>query len=67
MWPYHPACYLPMAERLNARTCRYRRQRHHQPALTGRDQEDITTQLTERTVSFIENKDAPLCTCRTPW
>ena len=63
MWPYHPGVrHLPMAERL-------KRWPHLpqidgnaiiNPALTGKDQEDITTQLTERTVSFIEkNKDRP--------
>ena len=63
MWPYHPGVrHLPMAERL-------KRWPHLplidgnaiiNPALNGKDQEDITTQLTERTVSFIEkNKDRP--------
>ena len=63
MWPYHPGVrHLPMAERL-------KRWPHLplidgnaviNPALTGKDQEEITTQLTERAVSFIEkNKGGP--------
>ena len=63
MWPYHPGVrHLPMAERL-------KRWPHLplidgnaviNPTLTGKDQEELTTQLTERAVTFIEkNKDRP--------
>ena len=63
MWPYHPGVrHLPMAERL-------KKWPHLpliegnlviNPKVTGKDQEQITTQLTERSVRFIEkNKDKP--------
>ncbi|MBC8324531.1 MAG: sulfatase [Verrucomicrobia subdivision 3 bacterium] len=63
MWPYHPGVmHLPMEERLKRWT--------HlplidgnaviNPRVTGKDQEQLTTQYTERAVSFIENnKDRP--------
>jgi len=63
MWPYHPGVmHLPMAERLKKWT--------HlplidgnsviNPKVTGADQEQLTTQYTERAVQFIEkNKDNP--------
>ena len=63
MWPYHPGVmHLPMAERLKKWT--------HlplidgnsviNPKVTGTDQEQLTTQYTERAVQFIEkNKDNP--------
>ena len=63
MWPYHPGVlHLPMDERL-------KRWPHLplidgnkiiNPKVSGKDQEMLTTQYTERAVSFIEkNKDNP--------
>ena len=63
MWPYHPGVlHLPMEERL-------KRWPHLplidgnkiiNPKVSGKDQELLTTQYTERAVSFIEkNKDNP--------
>ena len=63
MWPYHPGVlHLPMEERL-------KRWPHLplidgnkiiNPKVSGKDQEILTTQYTERAVSFIEkNKDNP--------
>ena len=63
MWPYHPGVlHLPMQERL-------KRWPHLplidgnniiNPKVSGKDQEMLTTQYTERAVSFIEkNKDNP--------
>ena len=63
MWPYHPGVlHLPMEERL-------KRWPHLplidgnkiiNPKVSGKDQEMLTTQYTERAVSFIEkNKDNP--------
>ena len=63
MWPFHPGVmHLPMEERL--------KRWPHLPLIdgnevvnakvTGKDQELLTTQYTERAVSFIEkNKDKP--------
>jgi len=63
MWPYHPGvAHLPMEERL--------KRWPHLPLIdknevinervTGEDQEQLTTQYTERAVRFInENKDRP--------
>ena len=63
MWPYHPGVlHLPMEQRLKKWT--------HlplidgnsiiNPKVTGKDQEQLTTQYTERAVQFIEkNKDNP--------
>ncbi|MCO6457354.1 MAG: sulfatase [Pirellulaceae bacterium] len=63
MWPFHPeVAHLPMAERL--------KRWPHLPLIegnrvinaqvTGEDQEQLTTQYTERAVRFIEtNKDRP--------
>ena len=63
MWPYHPGVlHLPMEQRLKRWT--------HlplidgnkviNPKVTGKDQEQLTTQYTERAVSFIEkNKERP--------
>ncbi|MEX2213286.1 MAG: sulfatase [Phycisphaeraceae bacterium] len=63
MWPYHPGVmHLPMEERL--------KRWPHLPLIegskvinaqvTGEDQEQLTTQYTERAVKFIEkNKDKP--------
>ena len=63
MWPYHPGVrHLPMEQRL-------KRWPHLplidgnkiiNPKVTGEDQEQLTTQITERAVQFIErNKDKP--------
>jgi arylsulfatase A len=63
MWPYHPGVlHLPMEERL-------KRWPHLplidgneiiNPAVSGEDQEQLTTQYTERAVQFIEqNKERP--------
>jgi arylsulfatase A-like enzyme len=63
MWPYHPGVLkLPMEERL-------KRWPHLplisgnevvNPQMTSKDQEQLTTQYTERAVAFIEkNKDRP--------
>lgn len=63
MWPYHPnVLHLPMEQRI-------RRWPHLpliegnetiNPQVTGKDQEQLTTQYTERAVSFIDrNKDKP--------
>ena len=63
MWPYHPGVlHLPMKQRLKKWT--------HlplidgnsiiNPKVTGKDQEQLTTQYTERAVQFIEkNKNKP--------
>ncbi len=63
MWPYHPnVLHLPMSERL--------RRWPHLPLIdknevvnaqvTGQDQEQLTTQYTERAVQFIEkNRERP--------
>ena len=63
MWPYHPGVlHLPMEQRLKKWT--------HlplidgnsviNPKVTGKDQEQLTTQYTERAVQFIEkNKNNP--------
>ena len=63
MWPYHPGVmHLPMEQRLKKWT--------HlplidgnsviNPKITGKDQEQLTTQYTERAVQFIEkNKNNP--------
>ncbi len=63
MWPYHPnVMHLPMEQRL-------KRWPHLplvdgnkvvNPKVSGKDQEQLTTQYTERAVQFIEkNKDRP--------
>ena len=65
MWPFHPGVlHLPMEKRL-------KRWPHLplidgnevvNPIVTGKDQEQLTTQYTERAVQFIEkNKDRPFC------
>jgi len=61
MWPYHPGVlHLPMKERL-------KRWAHLplidgnaviNPRVTGKDQEQLTTQYTERAVTFIEKNKA---------
>ena len=63
MWPYHPGVrHLPMAERLKKwpHLPLIEGNKIINPTVTGKDQEQITTQLTERSVRFIEkNKDKP--------
>ena len=63
MWPYHPGVrHLPMAERLKKwpHLPLIEGNKVINPKVTGKDQEQITTQLTERSVRFIEkNKDKP--------
>ena len=63
MWPYHPGVrHLPMAERLKKwpHLPLIEGNQVINPKVTGKDQEQITTQLTERSVRFIEkNKDNP--------
>jgi arylsulfatase A-like enzyme len=63
MWPYHPGVlHLPMKERLKRwpNLPLIEGNKIINPAVTGTDQEELTTQYTERTVSFIEkNKDKP--------
>ena len=63
MWPYHPGVrHLPMAERLKKwpHLPLIEGNKIINPKVTGKDQEQITTQLTERSVRFIEkNKDNP--------
>ena len=63
MWPYHPGVrHLPMAERLKKwpHLPLIEGNKIINPTVTGKDQEKITTQLTERSVRFIEkNKDKP--------
>ena len=63
MWPYHPGVrHLPMAERLKKwpHLPLIEGNQVINPQVTGKDQEQITTQLTERSVRFIKkNKDKP--------
>ena len=63
MWPYHPGVrHLPMAERLKKwpHLPLIEGNQVINPKVTGKDQEQITTQLTERSVRFIEkNKGKP--------
>ena len=63
MWPYHPGVrHLPLAERLKKwpHLPLIEGNKIINPTVTGKDQEKITTQLTERSVRFIEkNKDKP--------
>ena len=63
MWPYHPGVlHLPMKERLKKwpHLPLIEKNRVINPKVTAKDQELLTTQYTERTVSFIEkNKDKP--------
>jgi arylsulfatase A len=63
MWPYHPAVlHLPMAERLKRwpNLPLIEGNEVVNPAVTHKDQEQLTTQYTEHAVSFIErNKDRP--------
>jgi len=63
MWPYHPGVrHLPMTERLKKwpHLPLIEGNKIINPTVIGKDQEQITTQLTERSVRFIEkNKDKP--------
>ena len=63
MWPYHPGVlHLPMEERLKKwpHLPLINENKVINPKVSGRDQEELTTQYTERAVSFIEkNKDNP--------
>ncbi|MDE0820287.1 MAG: sulfatase [Opitutales bacterium] len=63
MWPYHPGVlHLPMKERLNKwpNLPLIEGNKVINPAVTGKDQEQLTTQYTRHAVSFIEkNQDKP--------
>ena len=63
MWPYHPGVlHLPMKERLKRwpNLPLIDGNEVINPAVTGKDQEELTTQYTDRAVSFIEkNKEKP--------
>ena len=63
MWPFHPGVlHLPMEERLKRwpHLPLLEGNKVINPQVTGKDQEKLTTQYTERAVSFIEkNKDNP--------
>ena len=63
MWPYHPGVlHLPMKERLKKwpHLPLIEKNKVINPKVTAKDQELLTTQYTERAVSFIEkNKDKP--------
>ena len=63
MWPFHPGVlHLPMKERLKRwpHLPLLEGNKVINPQVTGKDQENLTTQYTERAVSFIEkNKDNP--------
>ena len=62
MWPYHPGVlHLPMEERLKRWPhLPLINKNRVNPKVSGRDQEELTTQYTERAVSFNKkNKDNP--------
>jgi arylsulfatase A-like enzyme len=63
MWPYHPGVlHLPMVQRLKkwAHLPLIDGNSVINPKVTGKDQEQLTTQYTERAVQFIEkNKNNP--------
>ena len=63
MWPFHPGVlHLPMEERVKRwpHLPLIEGNKVINPQVSGKDQEKLTTQYTERTVSFIEkNKDKP--------
>lgn len=63
MWPYHPGVlHLPMEERLKKwpHLPLIEGNKIVNPRVSGKDQEQLTKQYTERAVSFIEkNKDQP--------
>ncbi|GIT38219.1 MAG: hypothetical protein Ct9H300mP7_1400 [Verrucomicrobiota bacterium] len=63
MWPYHPGVlHLPMEQRLKRwpHLPLIDKNQIINPQVSGKDQEQLTTQYTERAVSFIEkNKERP--------
>lgn len=63
MWPYHPGVFhLPMEERIKRwpHLPLIEGNKVINPKVSAKDQEKLTTQYTERAVSFIEkNKDKP--------
>mgnify|MGYP001179250873 FL=1 len=63
MWPFHPGVlHLPMEERLKRwpHLPLFEGNNIVNPQVTAKDQEQLTTQYTDRAVSFIEkNKDNP--------
>ncbi len=63
MWPYHPGVlHLPMEQRLKRwpHLPLIDKNEIVNPQVTGKDQEQLTTQYTERAVQFIDNnKDQP--------
>ena len=63
MWPYHPGVmHLPMEERVKRwpHLPLIEKNKVINPKVTGKDQEHLTTQYTERAVEFIEkNKENP--------
>ena len=63
MWPYHPnVLHLPMEERLKRwpHLPLIDKNKIINPQVTGKDQEQLTTQYTQRACQFIEtNKDRP--------
>ena len=63
MWPYHPGvAHLPMEQRLKRwpHLPLIDKNQVVNPMVAGRDQEQLTTQYTNKAVSFIEaNKDRP--------
>lgn len=63
MWPYHPGvAHLPMDERLKRwpHLPLIEKNEVINPRVTGADQEQLTTQYTERAVSFIDkHRDQP--------
>ena len=63
MWPYHPGvAHLPLEQRLKKwpHLPLIDKNETINPKVTGQDQEQLTTQYTERAVEFIEkNKDQP--------
>ena len=63
MWPFHPGVlHLPMEERLKRwpHLPLFEGNKIVNPQVTAKDQEQLTTQYTDRAVSFIEkNKDNP--------
>lgn len=63
MWPYHPGvAHLPMEQRLKRwpHLPLIKGNEIVNPQVTGKDQEQLTTQYTEHAVAFIEkNKDRP--------
>ena len=61
MWPYHPGVlHLPMKERLKRwpHLPLIDKNKIINPQVSGKDQEELTTQYTERAVQFIEKNKA---------